>query len=69
MSQLGVGRKKVVLKHGDVLAIARKIGRSTSHVSRVLNRSRESEPTKRDIEALLGVPFDAIELPPRGRAA
>lgn len=54
-------RKKVQLTHGDVSRIAREIGRSPSHVWRVLRRQRESVKAQTEIAGVVGVPFDQIE--------
>lgn len=61
MAQTKVARKKVTLSHGDVTRIAREIGRSPSHVWRVLRRQRESMKAQHEIAGVVGVPFDQIE--------
>lgn len=64
MSKTDRARKErsVTLQHGDVTRIAREIGRSPSHVWRVLARERDSKTVAAEVERLIGVPFERIHI-------
>lgn len=53
---------RVTLNHGDVTRIAREIGRSPSHVWRVIARERPSKTVAAQVAKVVGVPFDRIHL-------
>lgn len=50
----------VTLRHGDVTRIAKEIGRSPSHVWRVIARERPSKAVAADVARVVGVPFERI---------
>lgn len=52
----------ITLGHGDVAKIAREIGKSPSHVWRVIARKRDSKTVAAEIERVVGVPFSRIHL-------
>ena len=52
----------ITLGHGDVAKIAREIGRSRSHVWRVIARQRDSKTVADEVSRVVGVPFERIHL-------
>ena len=64
MSNRANARKdlRITLNHGDVTRIAREIGRSPSHVWRVIARERDSKTVARLVADVVGAPFERIHL-------
>ena len=60
-------RKTVQLERGDLAELARVLGRSSSHLSRVIAGTRDASPElTAGIEATYGVPLAQLRLPGRG---
>ena len=57
---------RVQLRYGDLAFLEEQLGRSRSHIARVIERVRESADLRQQIERLVGAPIDCIDLPRKG---